>query len=84
MDNPVSGAHEGMTGEVALPPVHQKIERLFVAYSCLEPLVCDVTTGRILGGEEGLRVEAVDLAAAENGPELKLTLGTEECEFDAG
>jgi hypothetical protein len=84
VDNSVSAGHEEMTGKVALTPAHQEIERLFVACSCLEPLVCDLIAGRILGDKAGLLAEAVDLPAAQNGPASKLALGAEECEFDAG
>ena len=35
VDNLVSGAHQGLTGKVVLPPAQQEIERLFVACSCL-------------------------------------------------
>src|SRR5208337_1768891 len=60
VDNPEYGAHEGMTGKVVLQPAQQEIERLFVACSGLEPLVCDLTAGRILGDKAVLLAEAID------------------------
>jgi hypothetical protein len=84
VDNPVSSAHEGLTGKVVPQPAQQEIERLFVACSSLEPLVCDLTASRILRGKAGLVAEAVDLPAAQNAPGLKFTLCAKECEFDAG
>jgi hypothetical protein len=58
----MSGGDEAPITETLLQRAPQKFQRILMACSCFEPLICDLITGSIEGDKSRLLWEAVDLA----------------------
>jgi hypothetical protein len=64
VNHAVSGGDEAPITETLLQRAAQKFQRILMACSCFELLICDLIAGSIEGDKSRLISEAVDLALA--------------------
>jgi hypothetical protein len=64
VNDAVSGGHEAPISEAVFQRAPQTFQRVLMACSCFELLICELIAGSIEGDESRLISEAVDLALA--------------------